>query len=197
MSHPKGAALGTRLKGKWSCRWRTINFWTFLIFCRDVPLGYEIKCKSVWAWKQIAACNLLSVRIITYIIFFLSISMQSWTTSTEHSYILGFYCPSHLFSPTLEQDKWKFSWDLRKSSKYKHIMYWATLSWQTDCLTPHTEHMATASPFCCVDGAEDIFRGSRVRVMEEAMNLLLCIPGCTICYAQFSFWLLWYVFHKE
>jgi len=33
--------------------------------------------------------------------------------------------------------------------------------------------------------------------MEEAMNLLLCIPGCTICCAHFSSWFPWSVFHKE
>lgn len=76
MSHPKGAAFGTWLKGKWSCRWRTINFWTFLMCCIDVPLGCEIKCKSGWAQKQIAACNLLSVRIITYFFFFIIINAE-------------------------------------------------------------------------------------------------------------------------
>lgn len=126
-------------------RWRTINFWTFLICCRDVPLGYEIKCKSGWAQKQIAACNLLSVRLITYIFIFSSIPTQSWTPSIERSYILGFHCPSQLFSHALEQDKRKFSWDLRKSFKKQQIACWATPSRQTDCL--NSSHRAHGSSF--------------------------------------------------
>lgn len=51
------------------------------------------------------ACNLLSVRIISYLFILLSMKTQSEATSTEHLYVLGF----HLFLPTIEQDKLKFS----------------------------------------------------------------------------------------
>lgn len=53
------------------------------------------------------ACNLLSVRIINYLFIPLSIQTQSEATSTELSYVLGFHCLSHLFFPTIEQDKMK------------------------------------------------------------------------------------------
>lgn len=64
---------------------------------------------------------------------------------------------------------------------------------------PYSSHRAYGNSFSflLIFGAEDIFRGSRARLMEEAMNLPLCIPGCTIYYAQFSSQLLWYVVHKE
>lgn len=100
MSHPKGAAFGTWLKRKWSCRWRTINFWTFLMCCIDVPLGCEIKCKSGWAQKQIAACNLLSVRIITYFFFFYHYQCRVGPHPQNiHTYLVSIVL--HTYSPLL------------------------------------------------------------------------------------------------
>lgn len=186
----QGADFGMWLKGKWSCRWRTINFWTFLMCCRGVPLGCEIKCKSGWAQKQIAACNLLSVRIITYIFIFL-ININAELDHIHRTFIHSWFPLSFTL---IVPYPWARQMEIFMRLKSSNV-HWARLSWQTNCITHPAEYVATPSPFCCTDGAEDIFRGSRVRVVEKAMNLLLCIPGCTICYAQFSSWFLWYVFH--
>lgn len=157
----QGADFGMWLKGKWSCRWRTINFWTFLICRRDVPLGHEIKCRSGWAQKQIAACNLLSLRIITYIFIFL-IDINAELDHIHRTFIHSWFPLSFALIVPCPWARQMEIFMRLNSSKYKRIIHWVRLSWQTNCITPHTKYVATASPFCCIDGDEGIFRGSRV-----------------------------------
>lgn len=105
-----------------------------------------------------SCCDLVSVRILTYILFFYQYQCRAGAhPSNIHTHSASTVLHTQALLPLS-----KANGNIHDSFKHQHIMYGAMSSQQTDCLTPHIGPMATASLFCCSGGTQDIFRCSRV-----------------------------------